>query len=115
MSSAIGLYVRQGFFLAPQMVGEARKGGYLTAQVLAKEGFTVRPPTGDVVTAVALGSRGRLLVRVITRFLTYQREVEGGLRRAASHRRRRHRRGAGLTRPPAGKSHNTISNVSEGG
>jgi hypothetical protein len=51
----------QGFFLAPQMVGEARKGGYLTAQLLAREGFDVRPPTGVCVTAVALRSRHRLL------------------------------------------------------
>lgn len=51
----------QGVFLAPQMVGEARKGGYLTAQLLAREGFDVRPPTGDCVTAVALRSRDLLL------------------------------------------------------
>jgi len=35
-----------GLWLAPQMVGEALKGGRLAAQVLAREGFNVIPAAG---------------------------------------------------------------------
>ena len=41
----------QGLFLAPQMVGEARKGGLLVAEVMRREGFAVRAPDTDVVRA----------------------------------------------------------------
>jgi len=51
----------QGFFLAPQMVGEARKGGFLVAEAMARAGFAVRPPVGDAVTAVTLDSEALLL------------------------------------------------------
>ena len=55
-----------GLFLAPQMVGEALKGGRLVASVMAAEGFDVVPPPGPVathafITAVQLGSRERML------------------------------------------------------
>ncbi|GAB4815805.1 hypothetical protein N2152v2_002851 [Parachlorella kessleri] len=55
----------QGLFLAPQMVGEALKGGRLAAAVLAREGFTVIPAPGhckpwSFITAVELGSRERM-------------------------------------------------------
>ncbi|EFJ26755.1 hypothetical protein SELMODRAFT_412499 [Selaginella moellendorffii] len=55
----------QGLFLAPQMVGEAIKGTLLVAEVLAKEGYKVRPSQRakryDTIQAVELGSRERLL------------------------------------------------------
>lgn len=35
-----------GLWLAPQMVGEALKGGRLAAQVLSREGFNVIPAPG---------------------------------------------------------------------
>lgn len=55
----------QGLFLAPQMVGEALKGGRLTAEALSREGFTVVPPPGpcrpwSFITAVELGSPERM-------------------------------------------------------
>ncbi|KAG0469886.1 hypothetical protein HPP92_016586 [Vanilla planifolia] len=55
----------QGLFLAPQMVGEAIKGGLLTAEVLASRGYKVQPlprlPRHDTVQAVQLGSSERLI------------------------------------------------------
>ncbi|CAA0808485.1 Unknown protein [Striga hermonthica] len=55
----------QGLFLAPQMVGEAIKGGLLIAEVMAGRGYKVQPdcrvPRHDIVQAVQLGSRERLL------------------------------------------------------
>ncbi|KAG8386275.1 hypothetical protein BUALT_Bualt03G0132100 [Buddleja alternifolia] len=55
----------QGLFLAPQMVGEAIKGSFLIAEVMAGQGYKVQPacrvPRHDVVQAVQLGSRERLL------------------------------------------------------
>ncbi len=61
--------MRVGLFLAPQMVGEALKGGRLVAAVMVAAGFGAAPPPGPVVaprqhafiTAVELGSRERLL------------------------------------------------------
>jgi len=51
----------QGLFLAPQMVGEAIKGGRLVAEVMHRRGFAVVPPPGpcdpySFITAVELGS-----------------------------------------------------------
>ncbi|XP_078437042.1 uncharacterized protein LOC144707701 [Wolffia australiana] len=55
----------QGLFLAPQMVGEAVKGGLLVAEVLSERGFEVQPaprvPRHDTVQAVKLVTRERLL------------------------------------------------------
>ncbi|PIM98096.1 Methionine gamma-lyase [Handroanthus impetiginosus] len=55
----------QGLFLAPQMVGEAIKGSFLIAEVMAGQGYKVQPgcrvPRHDVVQAVELGTRERLL------------------------------------------------------
>ncbi|KAE9456458.1 hypothetical protein C3L33_11669, partial [Rhododendron williamsianum] len=55
----------QGLFLSPQMVGEAIKGGFLIAEVMASRGYKVQPlprvPRHDTVQAVELGSRERLL------------------------------------------------------
>ncbi|KAF8413962.1 hypothetical protein HHK36_001959 [Tetracentron sinense] len=55
----------QGLFLSPQMVGEAIKGGFLVAEVMASKGYKVQPlprvPRHDTVQAVQLGSRERLL------------------------------------------------------
>ncbi|KAF9589608.1 hypothetical protein IFM89_026107 [Coptis chinensis] len=55
----------QGLFLAPQMVGEAIKGSYLIAEVMASKGYKVQPlprvPRHDTVQAVQLGNRERLL------------------------------------------------------
>ncbi|KAF7144521.1 hypothetical protein RHSIM_Rhsim04G0018400 [Rhododendron simsii] len=55
----------QGLFLSPQMVGEAIKGGFLIAEVMASRGYKVQPlprvPRHDIVQAVELGSRERLL------------------------------------------------------
>ncbi|XP_027355618.1 uncharacterized protein LOC113865340 isoform X2 [Abrus precatorius] len=55
----------QGLFLSPQMVGEAIKGSFLIAEVLASKGYKVQPlprvPRCDTVQAVQLGSRERLL------------------------------------------------------
>jgi cystathionine beta-lyase family protein involved in aluminum resistance len=55
----------QGLFLAPQMVGEALKGGRLAAEVLSREGYTVIPAPGacqpwSFITAVELGSPERM-------------------------------------------------------
>ncbi|KAK9025777.1 hypothetical protein V6N11_038634 [Hibiscus sabdariffa] len=55
----------QGLFIAPQMVGEAIKGTFLVAEVMASKGYKVQPlprvPRNDTVQAVQLGSRERLL------------------------------------------------------
>ncbi|AKG20753.1 methionine gamma-lyase family protein [Calothrix sp. 336/3] len=55
----------QGLFLAPQMVGEAMKGTYLTGYVFDKLGYEVNPaplaPRGDVIQAIKLGSPDKLI------------------------------------------------------
>ncbi|WP_016950902.1 methionine gamma-lyase family protein [Anabaena sp. PCC 7108] len=55
----------QGLFLAPQMVGEAIKGTYLTGYVFDKLGYPVNPPPlaprGDVIQAIKLGSAKKLI------------------------------------------------------
>lgn len=55
----------QGLFLAPQMVGEALKGNYLTAQVFEQLGYPVNPlptaPRRDVIQAIELGSPEKLI------------------------------------------------------
>ncbi|HIK12104.1 MAG TPA: methionine gamma-lyase family protein [Oscillatoriaceae cyanobacterium M33_DOE_052] len=55
----------QGFFLAPQMVGEAMKGNHLTAYVFDKLGYPVNPAPmakrRDVIQAVELGSPEKLI------------------------------------------------------
>lgn len=55
----------QGLWLAPQMVGEALKGGRLAAEVMAREGFTVIPAPGpctpwSFITAVQVGTPERM-------------------------------------------------------
>ncbi|MFB2935261.1 aminotransferase class I/II-fold pyridoxal phosphate-dependent enzyme [Aerosakkonemataceae cyanobacterium BLCC-F154] len=55
----------QGLFLAPQMVGEAMKGTYLTGYVFDKLGYPVNPPVlaprRDVIQAIKLGSAEKLI------------------------------------------------------
>jgi len=55
----------QGLFLAPQMVGEAIKGGLLIAEVMSAKGYRVQPlprvPRHDIVQAVELGNREKLI------------------------------------------------------
>ncbi|MEA5507227.1 methionine gamma-lyase family protein [Halotia wernerae UHCC 0503] len=55
----------QGLFLAPQMVGEAMKGTYLTGYVFDKLGYPVNPaplaPRKDVIQAIKLGSAKKLI------------------------------------------------------
>ncbi|XP_075091717.1 uncharacterized protein LOC107775178 isoform X4 [Nicotiana tabacum] len=55
----------QGLYLSPQMVGEAIKGSFLIAEVMAARGYKVQPlcrvKRHDTVQAVQLGSRERLL------------------------------------------------------
>ncbi|KAL5216120.1 hypothetical protein ABZP36_007521 [Zizania latifolia] len=55
----------QGLFLAPQMVGEAVKGGLLIAEVMSAKGYRVQPlprvPRHDIVQAVELVNRERLI------------------------------------------------------
>jgi len=55
----------QGLFLAPQMVGEAMKGNYLTGYVFDQLGYPVNPPPlaprGDVIQAIKLGSAQKLI------------------------------------------------------
>ncbi len=55
----------QGLFLAPQMVGEAMKGTYLTGYIFDKLGYPVNPPPlaprGDVIQAIKLGSAKKLI------------------------------------------------------
>jgi cystathionine beta-lyase family protein involved in aluminum resistance len=55
----------QGLFLAPQMVGEALKGTYLTGYVFDRLGYPVNPPAlaprRDVIQAIKLGSAEKLI------------------------------------------------------
>jgi len=55
----------QGLFLAPQMVGEAMKGTYLTGYVFDQLGYPVNPPAlaprRDVIQAIKLGSAEKLI------------------------------------------------------
>ncbi len=55
----------QGLFLAPQMVGEAIKGGHLIAYVFEQLGYPVNPlpfePRRDIIQAVQLGSPEKLI------------------------------------------------------
>lgn len=55
----------QGLFLAPQMVGEAKKGNHLTAYVFDKLGYPVNPapfaPRRDVIQAIKLGSPEKII------------------------------------------------------
>ncbi|RWR84455.1 ynbB [Cinnamomum micranthum f. kanehirae] len=55
----------QGLFLSPQMVGEAIKGSFLIAEVMASKSYKVQPlprvPRHDTVQAVQLETRERLL------------------------------------------------------
>lgn len=55
----------QGLFLAPQMVGEAMKGSYLTAKMFEALGYEVNPPSAapqrDVIQAIKLGSSEKLV------------------------------------------------------
>ncbi|CAI0375882.1 unnamed protein product [Linum tenue] len=55
----------QGLYLSPQMVGEAIKGTFLIAEVMASKGFKVQPlpraSRHDTVQAVQLGNRESLL------------------------------------------------------
>ncbi|MEM9163099.1 MAG: methionine gamma-lyase family protein, partial [Cyanobacteria bacterium P01_F01_bin.4] len=55
----------QGLFLAPQMVGEALKANYLLASTFHKLGYPVSPPVEapqrDVIQAIQLGSREKLI------------------------------------------------------
>ncbi|MBW4552519.1 MAG: methionine gamma-lyase family protein [Aphanocapsa sp. GSE-SYN-MK-11-07L] len=55
----------QGLFLAPQMVGEAKKGNHLTGYVFQKLGYPVNPlpdaPRRDLIQAIQLGSPGKLI------------------------------------------------------
>jgi cystathionine beta-lyase family protein involved in aluminum resistance len=55
----------QGLFLAPQMVGEAKKGNHLTAYVFHQLGYPVNPepmaPRRDVIQAIKLGSPEKLI------------------------------------------------------
>lgn len=55
----------QGLFLAPQMVGEALKGGRLVAEVLRREGMCAVPAAGpctpwSFITAVELGTKEKM-------------------------------------------------------
>lgn len=55
----------QGLFLAPQMVGEAKKGNHLTAYVFQQLGYPVNPlptaPRRDVIQAIQLGSADKVI------------------------------------------------------
>lgn len=55
----------QGLFLAPQMVGEAKKGNHLVAYVFDQLGYPVNPgplePRRDVIQAIRLGSPEKLI------------------------------------------------------
>lgn len=55
----------QGLFLAPQMVGEAKKGNHLTAWVFQQLGYPVNPlpeaPRRDVIQAIKLGSAEKVI------------------------------------------------------
>jgi cystathionine beta-lyase family protein involved in aluminum resistance len=64
----------QGLFLAPQMVGEAKKGGHLIAYVFDKLGYPVNPkpfePRRDIIQAIKLGSPEKLIAfcRIIQQY-----------------------------------------------
>jgi cystathionine beta-lyase family protein involved in aluminum resistance len=64
----------QGFFLAPQMVGEAVKGSHLIAYIFDKLGYPVNPPPlvprRDVIQGIQLGSAEKLLAfcRLVQRY-----------------------------------------------
>jgi cystathionine beta-lyase family protein involved in aluminum resistance len=64
----------QGLFLAPQMVGEAMKGGHLIAYVFDQLGYPVNPkpfePRRDIIQAIQLGSPEKLIAfcRVIQQY-----------------------------------------------
>lgn len=55
----------QGLFLAPQMVGEAMKGNYLTAYIFDKLGYPVNPlpasPRRDIIQGIKLGSKEKII------------------------------------------------------
>jgi cystathionine beta-lyase family protein involved in aluminum resistance len=55
----------QGLFLAPQMVGEAIKGGHLIAYIFDKLGYEVNPlpmvPRRDIIQGIKLGSPEKLI------------------------------------------------------
>jgi cystathionine beta-lyase family protein involved in aluminum resistance len=55
----------QGLFLAPQMVGEAKKGNHLVAYVMDQLGYPVNPaplaPRRDVIQAIKLGSPEKII------------------------------------------------------
>jgi cystathionine beta-lyase family protein involved in aluminum resistance len=55
----------QGLFLAPQMVGEAKKGNHLTAYVMDQLGYPVNPapfaPRRDVIQGIKLGSPEKII------------------------------------------------------
>lgn len=55
----------QGLFLAPQMVGEAMKGNYLTGYLFDRLGYRVNPAPmaarRDIIQAVELGSAAKLM------------------------------------------------------
>jgi cystathionine beta-lyase family protein involved in aluminum resistance len=55
----------QGLFLAPQMVGEAKKGNHLVAYVFDQLGYPVNPaplaPRRDVIQAIRLGDPQKLV------------------------------------------------------
>jgi cystathionine beta-lyase family protein involved in aluminum resistance len=64
----------QGLFLAPQMVGEAKKGNHLAGWVFDRLGYPVKPlpfePRRDVIQAIRLGDPEKLIAfcRAIQRF-----------------------------------------------
>lgn len=72
----------QGLFLAPQMVGEAMKGTYLTGYVFDKLGYPVNPPAlaprRDVIQAIKLGSAEKLVAfcKVIQQYSPIDSYVE---------------------------------------
>lgn len=72
----------QGLFLAPQMVGEAMKGTYLTGYVFDKLGYEVNPPAlaprRDVIQAIKLGSAEKLIAfcKVIQQYSPIDSYVE---------------------------------------
>ncbi len=64
----------QGLFLAPQMVGEAKKGNHLAGWVFDRLGYPVKPlpfePRRDVIQAIRLGDPQKLIAfcRAIQRY-----------------------------------------------
>lgn len=66
VSGSVMRLMFQGLFLAPQMVGEALKGGRLVAEVMHREGYRVVPGPGmshtpSMITAVELGSQEKMV------------------------------------------------------